>query len=326
MWMNCWWMSFVCLLSFVFTTQIEFRECCIWFQCSTQRCCSSVFDFVDCLFTPSKQNKTLMVIICESSSFGYHIQGQGLQWLCSFSVLLPELLLFHLRGSLSIVPQTKAPSMTRSSVMFVFRLVPMQTQANRREYFVDFQHISQNPNIIGCGFCVNKKECAVSIIRVCFRSFLLTIHVKFSECRVCHQWLTQCCCSWIANKDACCSCVKKKTPVSICQPFEQPKWRARRVVFVFNASLTAIAPTSPNVAVNQSFPRKSPFCSNHSCHSVLTPSITTTHTEFCKCFVDFQCFSKCNCSRISDKIIYWLGVHERSSSDTDSRKEFVITP
>ena len=26
---NCWWMSFVCLLSFVFTTQIEFRECCV---------------------------------------------------------------------------------------------------------------------------------------------------------------------------------------------------------------------------------------------------------------------------------------------------------
>ena len=27
------WMSFVCLLSIVFTTQIEFSECCVWFQC-----------------------------------------------------------------------------------------------------------------------------------------------------------------------------------------------------------------------------------------------------------------------------------------------------
>ena len=26
---NCRWMSFVCLLSFVFTTQIEIRECCV---------------------------------------------------------------------------------------------------------------------------------------------------------------------------------------------------------------------------------------------------------------------------------------------------------
>ena len=28
---NCWWLSFVCL-SFVFTFQIEFSECCVWFQ------------------------------------------------------------------------------------------------------------------------------------------------------------------------------------------------------------------------------------------------------------------------------------------------------
>ena len=26
---NCWWMSFVCLLSFVFTSQIKFGECCV---------------------------------------------------------------------------------------------------------------------------------------------------------------------------------------------------------------------------------------------------------------------------------------------------------
>ena len=37
---NCWWMSFVCLLSFVFTTQIECSECCIWFQWFTQWWCS----------------------------------------------------------------------------------------------------------------------------------------------------------------------------------------------------------------------------------------------------------------------------------------------
>ena len=28
----CWWMSFVCLLSFVFTTQIEYSECCVRYQ------------------------------------------------------------------------------------------------------------------------------------------------------------------------------------------------------------------------------------------------------------------------------------------------------
>ena len=46
---NCWWMSFVCILSFVFTTQIEFCECCVWFQWFTQWCCSCVSNLVVCL-------------------------------------------------------------------------------------------------------------------------------------------------------------------------------------------------------------------------------------------------------------------------------------
>ena len=45
---NCWWKSFVCLLSLVFTTQIEFCECCVWFQYFTQWCCSCVSNVVVC--------------------------------------------------------------------------------------------------------------------------------------------------------------------------------------------------------------------------------------------------------------------------------------
>ena len=44
----CWWMSFVCLLSFVFTPHVELSECCVWFQCFTQRCCSCVSNDVPC--------------------------------------------------------------------------------------------------------------------------------------------------------------------------------------------------------------------------------------------------------------------------------------
>ena len=40
-------MSLVCL-SFVFTTQIEFSECCVWFQWFTQRCCSCISNLVSC--------------------------------------------------------------------------------------------------------------------------------------------------------------------------------------------------------------------------------------------------------------------------------------
>ena len=46
----CWWISFVCLLSFVFTTQIEFRDCCVWFQWFTQWCCSCVSNVVTCWY------------------------------------------------------------------------------------------------------------------------------------------------------------------------------------------------------------------------------------------------------------------------------------
>ena len=45
---NWWWMSFVCLLSFVFTVQTEFSECCVWFQHFAQWCCSCVSNLVVC--------------------------------------------------------------------------------------------------------------------------------------------------------------------------------------------------------------------------------------------------------------------------------------
>ena len=36
---KCLWISFLCYF-FVFTPHIEFNECCVWFQCITQWCCS----------------------------------------------------------------------------------------------------------------------------------------------------------------------------------------------------------------------------------------------------------------------------------------------
>ena len=45
---NCRWMTFVCLLTFIFTTKIEFSECCVWFQCFTQWRCSSFSNLVAC--------------------------------------------------------------------------------------------------------------------------------------------------------------------------------------------------------------------------------------------------------------------------------------
>ena len=51
---KCWWLSFVCLLSFAFTTQIEFGECCVWFQRITQWCCSCVSNLVYFVFNDKR--------------------------------------------------------------------------------------------------------------------------------------------------------------------------------------------------------------------------------------------------------------------------------
>ena len=39
---------FLCVVSFVFTSEIKLRECCVWFQCIAQWCCSRVSNPVAC--------------------------------------------------------------------------------------------------------------------------------------------------------------------------------------------------------------------------------------------------------------------------------------
>ena len=41
-------MDAICAVSFVFTTQIEFCECCVRFQCITHGCCSFFSNVVAC--------------------------------------------------------------------------------------------------------------------------------------------------------------------------------------------------------------------------------------------------------------------------------------
>ena len=40
----------LCIASVFFTTEIEFCERCVWFQCITQWCCSCVSNLVSCRF------------------------------------------------------------------------------------------------------------------------------------------------------------------------------------------------------------------------------------------------------------------------------------
>ena len=55
----------LCLLSFVFTTQIEPRECCIWFQWFAQWCCTCVSNLVVCWWEKKRKSELLMdVFVC----------------------------------------------------------------------------------------------------------------------------------------------------------------------------------------------------------------------------------------------------------------------
>ena len=60
----CWRMLF-CVVSFVFTPQIELTECCVWFQCITHWCCSCVSNVVTfCFYKNKKKRELLMNAIC----------------------------------------------------------------------------------------------------------------------------------------------------------------------------------------------------------------------------------------------------------------------
>ena len=93
--MNCWWMSFMCLLSFVFTFQIESSECCVWFQCFTQWCCSCVSNLVTCLC--EEKGKEWLVDGCLLRVFFCLYHSDWVSWvLCLISVIHSMMLLLCL--------------------------------------------------------------------------------------------------------------------------------------------------------------------------------------------------------------------------------------
>ena len=74
-WLLIWWKwkrvivvdgCHLCVVSFVFTPQIELSECCVWFQCITQWCCSCVSNLVACWFGKKSErlNCWWMAFVC----------------------------------------------------------------------------------------------------------------------------------------------------------------------------------------------------------------------------------------------------------------------
>ena len=57
--------SVICVLFlFVLTAQSKLSECCVCFQCITQRHCSSASNPVSCLFVDKGKTSLLMDVIC----------------------------------------------------------------------------------------------------------------------------------------------------------------------------------------------------------------------------------------------------------------------
>ena len=84
--------------SFVFTIQIEFSECCVWFQYFTQWRCSCVSNLVP-YWCEEKREKSvlLMDVFCVFSFFCLHILD-WVQWvLCLISMLHSMILLLFLQ-------------------------------------------------------------------------------------------------------------------------------------------------------------------------------------------------------------------------------------
>ena len=87
----CWRMS-IMYPFFAFTFHIEFSECCVWFQCFTQWCCSYVSNVIACLWEEKGKSVLLMYgLMCLSFIITLQIEFSECrvwfqcltQWCCS---------------------------------------------------------------------------------------------------------------------------------------------------------------------------------------------------------------------------------------------------
>ena len=85
-------MSFVCLPSFVFTTQIKFDECCVEFKCVTQWLCSSFSNVVVCWCEVKRKRVNCWWMPFVSSFFSLH-HSDRVQWVLCLIVMLHSVML-----------------------------------------------------------------------------------------------------------------------------------------------------------------------------------------------------------------------------------------
>ena len=81
----------ICAFFFVFTYQIKFRECCVWFQCFTQWCCSSFFKHV-LYYGRLKEKSVLFMHFIYICFFCFHDPNR-VQWVLYLIPMLHSMML-----------------------------------------------------------------------------------------------------------------------------------------------------------------------------------------------------------------------------------------
>ena len=201
---NCWWMSFVCLLSFVFTTQIKCSECCVWFEWFTQWSCPSVSNLIACW--------------CEEKWKEQSVDGC---LLCVFFLLYSPLR----SSTVSVVFDFNASLNDVAPVPPI--LLPVDVKRNEESNllmddiwvssFFCLHHTDRDSWVLcwismlhsmmlllclqsGCLLMWREMKRSNLLMDVfCVSSFVLTTQTEFSEYCVWFQCLTQWCCSCISN-------------------------------------------------------------------------------------------------------------------------------
>ena len=242
----------LCVVSFVLTPQIEFSECCVWFQCITQWFYTCVSNLVPCWFYESRKVYCWQMPL--SCCFFYVHHSDKVLWvLCLISMLHSVMLLLCLQSCyLLMVMRNNVNRYHLCVVTFILTI-----QKEWPKCCVCFQCFSKwccpcFSDLVPCRFDEkNGKKNELLMDAICIAYIMLTTQTEFSECCVWFQCITQWCCTCVSNLVPCWFDENEKELITdgfhLCAVSFSLQLRSSTmsVVFDFNASLNDFAPVSP---------------------------------------------------------------------------------
>ena len=196
---NCWCMSFVCLL---LSSPPILRPA------------SVVFDFNDSIndvtpISPTKlpvetreKSELLMDFFCVSSFLCLYHSDWVLWVLCLFSVIHSMMLLLCLQCYSLLRKKVNCWWM---SFVYVFLLFLLHRLSSMSDVFDFNDSINDNVPVSPIKFpaCIKWKKNSDLLMHVIYVSFVFTVQIEFLECWVWLQWFTQWYCSCVPNVVTC---------------------------------------------------------------------------------------------------------------------------